>query len=92
MSVTRMADTRIGAVVHVDNFTGDKDPGLARHMAHTDLVRQLSNHIAQHMATVTRRDRHTEHRIELYVLSPDQIFELIQREAMQMMQHMGPRQ
>lgn len=72
----------VNAAVVQSNFTIDRMGNDTRHMVISDLVNQISHHIATSaLVETTKGDFSTETRMSVFVIPPEKFYELVHREA-----------
>lgn len=77
-------DRLVGSVSLVNNLEIAESATNARHQAIDRARAEAAQFIANANVTETRHEFHTEYRLEVYVLSPSELHELIQAEALRL--------
>lgn len=80
----------IAACMRMDNRVLSADGDRARAYIHSALHREVAHLLVKSRIDETRRDYHTEFRVELYVFTPDEFARAVQQEAMSLTRYMFP--
>ena len=85
MSESRsVGDCLVGIQECINNMDDAALDGYARKLVLDRMRQKIAHFIADSKVKVEQRKYHTEYRLELYVFSPDELHQLIQREAIKM--------
>lgn len=78
----KLDDYNVMAAVRVDNLAVNANPAYQRSVALDQLRGHLQSYVARALVTETKHEYHTEFRLDLYAVPPDEMYRLIQEEAM----------
>lgn len=80
---SHLSSKMVGASIMVTNTEMNINADLQRALVQENLTRMIAQHIADKKVIEERMDYHTAFCMELFVLTPDELHQLIQEEVME---------